>query len=107
MKTFADFFQAVQRDLPADLAAGLREGQHAFNFLLDHRPALAEAIRGRAEIVNPYYLDRNLPAFWALVEHLWDDQFFNVGRYEVGSNLRLQVVIAFEHGVRFGKAGAR
>lgn len=49
---------------------GIREGQHAFNLLVEKRADLANRLRGNA-IADPFYDDSNLPAFWRAVERLW------------------------------------
>lgn len=52
-----------------------RPGQWAMNLLGVFRPDLYEEIMQRdisTPGVDPYYVDRNLPAFWVVLSELWE-----------------------------------
>jgi hypothetical protein len=49
-----------------------REGQTAFNFLNAMRPELADQIRNDPTGIDPFYVDANLPAFFAWLEEHWE-----------------------------------
>lgn len=51
--------------------AGLREGQRAFNLLVVMHPTLAEKVRG--SMIDPFYQDERLPAFFEFVAAEWDE----------------------------------
>ena len=47
-----------------------RVGQAAFNSLLEHRPDLAEKIRGDPDL-DPFYYSSKLPEFYSYLKANW------------------------------------
>lgn len=50
-----------------------RKGQLAFNVLREHKPLLAEKIRGVLGL-DPFYNDQNLERFYRVVNELWNNE---------------------------------
>jgi len=69
MQTYEGFRTRVSLSLE-EQRLDVRPGQHAFIALNRARPDIANQIRGRYR-VDPFYIDENLPEFWAAVEKLW------------------------------------
>lgn len=75
--TFEEFVLEVDRTYRASLAAGatVRLGQVAFNLLDNEKPDIANEVVSTTanDGVDPYYNNKNLPAFYKFVEERWDD----------------------------------
>lgn len=65
---FTDFVSKVS----STHIPGQREGQKAFNLLLDCRPDLAEKIRGNMNL-DPFYRDDRLKPFFSWVMDNWNN----------------------------------
>lgn len=71
VETFSHFVRAVAHFTNGEMPETWRQGQGAFNLLVQVRPDLAELIRGSD--IDPFNQDSNLTLFYDFVMRHWDD----------------------------------
>ena len=67
--TYNEFWFEVGRAIGNGKSGNQRLGQYLFNFLYDHNPVLADAIRATDN--DPFYEDTKIGAFAAYLKENW------------------------------------
>lgn len=66
-ESFINYLIALQTRHPQ-----IRIGQHMFNTLCDYNLKLSRDVRGQLDNIDPYYNDKNIPAFLEYIIQNWN-----------------------------------